>query len=280
MNQEHIKQTTKVTWGTNPAGWTFGQGYTTGSKEFFESVLNNRFTYECDWFQDVIDFTRFNNKKVLEIGCGAGYDAYQFCKQKADYTGIDITPENIILTKKHLSYYNFDANILEMDAENLPFPESSFDYVFSFGVLHHTPNIEKALANIYHVLKPNGEAQIIIYNKHSVFYLLSVVLFDWILGFKFLKMSLKDRRSKIEFTTSNALPLVNVYSKKDICSLMKKSGLIIIKTDVRKLVREDLPYIPLIGRLYKYIPNSWLQIVGKKFGWYISVRAIKRGTHE
>lgn len=272
---EDIKNSTKKVWGASPAGSAYGKQYQPGSKDFFEAVLEKRFSYELDWLDGIVDFKRFNGKKVLEVGCGAGYDAYQFCKHGADYTGIDIVPENPVLTQKHLEFYGFKATAIEMDAEKLTLDDNTFDYVFSFGVLHHTPNIRKALQHIYNVLKVGGECQIIVYNKHSIFYWLTLVLSVWILRGKFLKMSLKDMRSKIEYTQSDALPLVNVYSKRQICKLMKEAGFSIIKTDIRKLLAEDLPSIPLIRKMYKYIPKRFLDVLGKKFGWYVSVRAVK-----
>lgn len=269
-----IKENTKAVWGASPAGWTFGKGYEKGSKEFFDAVVKKRFIYECDWLDEIVDFKRHAGKKVLEIGCGAGYDAYMFCKHGALYTGIDITPDNSVITKKHLAFYGYEPVTLEADAEKISF-KNEFDYVYSFGVLHHVPDIEKALKNIFAALKPGGEAQIIVYHKNSIFYRISLAFADWFLGGKFRKMTLADRLSQIEYTTSDAKPLVRVYSRREIQNLMKHAGFMVQKIEVRKLVHEDLPDIPVIRRLYKYIPDSWLKFLGKKFGWYVSVRATK-----
>lgn len=274
IEKDQIKNTSKSVWGASPAGWTFGQGYQKGTKEFFEAVLHKRFTWECDWLDDIVDFKRFNNKKVLEVGCGAGYDAYQFCKHGALYTGIDITPDNPIIAKKHLSYYGYEADIQEMDVESLSLIKQ-FDYVYSFGVLHHTPDMQKALQNMYNSLKIGGEIQIIVYHKYSIFYLLNVVIFTWIIKLKFLKMSLKTVRSHIEYSTNQERPLVNVYSKRQLKTMLQKAGFVIIKTEVRKLVTEDLPGIPFIMKLYKFIPSIVLQKLSHYFGWYLSVRALK-----
>jgi len=274
MDNETIKEATKIVWGTNPAGWAYGNGFKKGTKEFFESVLHRRFTQECDWMDEIVHFDRFKGKKVLEIGCGAGYDAYQFCKHGAHYTGIDITPDNPIIAKKHLAFFGYDAQFLEMDAENVSLQER-FDYVFSFGVLHHTPNILKALQKIHAVLKDDGEAQIIVYHKYSIFYILNLMVCDWFLRGKFLKMSLKDRLAQIEVTQSDAQALVNVYSKKEFHALCKKAGFKIIKTDVRKLTIEDLPEIPLLKYCYRFIPKRFLYLLSKRWGWYLSVRMVK-----
>lgn len=274
MDNHKVKEATKIVWGTNPAGWSYGNGYKKGTKEFFESVLKRRFTEECEWMDEIVHFERFRGKKVLEIGCGAGYDAYQFCHHGALYTGIDLTPDNPLIAKKHLSYFNYDATFLEMDVEELNL-QDTYDFVFSFGVLHHTPNIVQALKNIRCVLKNNGEAQIIVYHKNSIFYILSMILYDWIMKFKFLRMSLKDRRSEMEVTNSGAKALVNIYSAKEFHKICQQAGFKVIKTDIRKLVRDDLPGFPIIKYLYRYIPNSWLYALSKKFGAYLSVRLVK-----
>ena len=100
-------------------------------------------------------------------------------------------------------------------------------------------------------------------------------MYEWLLKGKFLKTSLREFRSTIEFTTSTARPLVNVYSKKEFHRLCKEAGFQVIKTHIRKLERADLPGIPYVMKLYKFIPESWLDFIAKKFGWYLSVRIIK-----
>lgn len=270
-----IKEATKQVWGTSPAGWIFGDGHEFGSKEFFEAVLKKRFSYEVPWLDHIVCFKRFNGKKVLEIGCGGGYDAYQFCAAGADYTGIDITPQNPLNASKHISYYGYKARFLELDAEHLNFNEE-FDYIYSFGVLHHTPDMQKVLSNCYKALKQGGEVQVIVYNKWSLFYCLTVVLYEWILKFNCRRRSLKEQRSMIESTESNHRPLVNVYSKRELQKLLKQSGFTVIKSDIRKLVQEDLPGPKFIRKLYSLIPESLLNFLGRYIGWYVSVRAVKK----
>jgi SAM-dependent methyltransferase len=276
MNESmKAKEAAKAVWGTSPAGWIFGNNHALGSKPYFDAVLEKRFSYECDWLDEIVKFKRFKGKKVLEIGCGAGYDAYQFCKQGADYTGIDITPANPLLTRQHLSYYGYSPKTFEMDVESMEF-DQEFDQIYSFGVLHHVPNMQKAINNCYEAIVPGGEAQIIVYNKYSIFYLFSVVFAVWLLRGKFLYRSLAEQRGHIEYSTSGQLPLVNVYSKRAMKNMLTKAGFEIIQTDVRKLVHEDLPGLPIVHRLYKYIPQHVLSRIGRYAGWYISIRALKK----
>ncbi len=274
-NNLSIKEATKSVWGASPAGSSYAKEYAKGTKEFFQTALNKRSTEECPWLNEIVNFKQFKNKEVLEIGCGVGFDAYQFCKYGALYTGIDITPENPLLTKKHLAFYDYHPQAYEMDTEQLSLNNGTYDFVYSFGVLHHTPNFEKAIKNIYHALKDDGEAQIIVYHKHSIFYVISLALCDWLFTKKVFTMTLQERLSLIEYTTSSAKPLVRVYSKKELHRLLKKAGFRIIQTDIRKLIHEGLPYIRFISKSFKFIPKSWLNFLGKRFGWYISVRMVK-----
>lgn len=269
-----VKESSKQVWGASPAGWTFGQSYKPGTKEFFDSVIAKRFSYEVPWLDEIVQFKRFVGKSVLEIGSGCGYDAYQFCKNGANYTGIDITPENPIAAKKHLSYYGYDATFLEMDVEKMQFAEQ-FDYIYTFGVLHHTPDMKAALKNCYRSLKPNGEIQIIVYNKWSIFYIATVFFVEWLCKGNWRKRTLAEQRSLIEYSTQKVLPLVNVYSARQLKRLLNESQFKVERIEKRKLTAEDLPKIRWITRLYKYIPQKFLDSVGRYFGWYLSLRAIK-----
>lgn len=274
-NSQELKKAARNVWGASPAGWVYGQGYAKGTKDFFEAVIKKRFSYEVDWLDEIVNFDRFKNKKVLEIGCGAGYDAFMFCKAGVHYTGIDITPENPPLALKHLSHYGFQPTIVEMDAEKMTFSEE-FDYVYSFGVLHHTPDMQEAFKRVYKSLKKNGEFQVILYHKHSIFYIFSVMITEWILKGKFRKWSLAYQRSLIEYSEAQSHPLVNVYSKKELLNLLKKAGFVQHTVNIRKLLHEDLPNIPFVRIFYRFIPTFFLKKIGTILGWYISVRCYKK----
>ena len=114
-----IKTSTKKVWGASPAGSTSSKAKPK-TKEFFEEAFKYRAEYEQPWLYEVVPFESFKNKKVLEIGCGAGFDAYNIVREGAVYTGIDITPENIDRTKTHLKLMGYDVKAFEHDAEQLP----------------------------------------------------------------------------------------------------------------------------------------------------------------
>ena len=273
MSSYDGKEAARQVWGASPAGWVYGEGAALGTKEYFENVIRKRSTYELPWLSEVFPFDKTRGRRVLEVGCGAGYDAYEFCRNGANYTGIDITPENIERTKKHLRLVGFDADTRLGDAENLEFSNESFDLTFSNGVLHHIPNIRKGFDEIHRILKPRGEFWLTLYHKNSVFYRLSICLWAHILKGGFRKLSLEERRSLIEYTASDAMPIVNVYSKAEVQELVQQARFSIEFIGCRKLVHEDFP--GTIARLIRPVPQKLLDRLGHVFGWYVVVRARK-----
>lgn len=120
---------------------------------------------------DVFNYEQCAGKKVLEVGCGMGSHAWRFAKFAKEFYAIDLSIKSVQLTRKRFSFHGFGAGgILEADAENLPFRDDSFDLVFSNGVIHHSPNTQRAVDEIYRVLKPTGKTIVMIYNKSSIFY--------------------------------------------------------------------------------------------------------------
>lgn len=125
----------------------------------------------------VFNYELCRSKKVLEVGCGMGSHAWRFARFAKEFYAIDLSPKSIELTKRRFRLHNLNADgIREGDAENLPFKANYFDFVYSNGVIHHTPNTQKAADEIYRVLKPGGKTVVMIYNKNSIFYWFDLML--------------------------------------------------------------------------------------------------------
>ena len=118
-------------------------------------------------------------KRVLEVGPGAGGHSALFSRHGAVVTAIDITPLRAKATAAKFRLLGPDAEgcrAMQGDAEALPFDDGSFDIVYSNGVLHHTPSTEKALDEVFRVLKPGGRAVIMLYCKDSWHYWINMWL--------------------------------------------------------------------------------------------------------
>lgn len=106
--------------------------------------------------------------KTLEIGVGLGADHQSFAEGGADLHGIDLTDRAIDHTAKRLALFGLQSQLAVGDAEHLPFPDDTFDIVYSWGVLHHSPDTPKAFQEVRRVLRPGGIARIMIYSKWSL----------------------------------------------------------------------------------------------------------------
>jgi ubiquinone/menaquinone biosynthesis C-methylase UbiE len=113
-------------------------------------------------------FDKATNLAVLEIGVGLGADHQHFAQAGAKLSGCDLTPRAIERTQQRLALFGFSSNLQVADAENLPYSDASFDIVYSWGVIHHSPNTPLAVKEIERVLRPGGQARVMIYHTHSM----------------------------------------------------------------------------------------------------------------
>lgn len=265
MSEIDAKDRARRTWGSTPTGAANFEGLKPGSREFFERSLVFRSRIEQPWLPELIPFHTMGCLNVLEIGFGPGFDALTFMSHNAIYSGIDITPENVERTKRHLGYFGFTPDVREADAESLPFADRSFDVVYSNGVLHHTPSIEKAFSEIARVLRPGGEFYVILYHRNSIFARVSSVLDAAI-----RLIPIRDRFRNLEHNEACESPLVNLYSRKEVADMLVRAGFGVKRIDVRKLLPEDMPlFTPPLSLIYRSIPQSVYNFIGKMFGWYV-----------
>ena len=105
---------------------------------------------------------------MLEIGVGLGADHKQFAEAGADLWGIDLAERAVEHTRQRMAAFGLMSHLAVGDAENLDFPDETFDRVYSWGVLHHSPDTSKAIAEVFRVLKRGGGASIMIYHKWNM----------------------------------------------------------------------------------------------------------------
>lgn len=258
---EAIKQ-----WTNDPCGAVYAEKYEEGSKEFFEALGKYRYEIYAPWLRILIDKINVKDKLVLER-CGMGNDLLCFAQNRAKVIGIDLVPKHLELAKRLFStyYVGHSASFCRMDAELLGFASNSVDLVFSFGVLHHTPNILEAISEVYRVLKPGGMAVIGLYHKNSWHYWINLMLIQGLVKRKLLKMSVDELLStSVEFSRSRAKPLVKVYSKGECKQLFRDFSEVKIKTYHWK--SDQIP------KIEKFLPT----FLPSFLGWYIFIFAQRR----
>ncbi len=125
--------------------------------------------YELEpYIENFAGFADSHNLKILEVGVGLGADHQRFAQAGAQMTGIDLTERAVEHTSKRLGLFGLKSDLRVADAESLPFGDESFDFVYSWGVLHHSPNTERAINEVWRVLRLGGRARVMIYHKHSL----------------------------------------------------------------------------------------------------------------
>jgi ubiquinone/menaquinone biosynthesis C-methylase UbiE len=121
-------------------------------------------------FSLFVDFDTLADQDVLEVGCGSGIAAQMFAEAHADLTAVDLTPWAVATTRARLAAFDLDGEVIEADGEALPFENESFDLVFSWGVIHHSSNMDRALSELVRVCRSGGELVLMVYHRRSFFY--------------------------------------------------------------------------------------------------------------
>jgi len=133
----------------------------------YESQAMKRYELE-PYIPEFADFEGAKDQRILEIGVGLGADHVRFAKAGAELYGVDLTERAIEHTSRRLTVYGLSSKLRVGDAEHLEFPDGYFDRVYSWGVLHHSPSTQEAIHEVFRVLKPGGQAQVMIYHKWSL----------------------------------------------------------------------------------------------------------------
>lgn len=165
--QNHNIHDVRAFWEGNPL-FSGESRFPVGSREFFEEHSK---TIIADCFAGRVDERIYpsgdNKADVLDLGCGPGFWVVSLAQHGAKkITGADLTEKALELARCRCEVYNIDATLRQENAENLTFPDESFTHVNCQGVIHHTPNTERCVAEIARVLKPGGSATISVYFRH------------------------------------------------------------------------------------------------------------------
>ena len=201
------------------------------SKEYFNEVSKKRYFVEGH-IKNFVNFKKWKNKKVLEIGFGIGTDAIEFLKNGAKYNGIELSDKSHEITKKRIKIFNFKADSLIFDeAENLSkhfSKKNNFDLIYSFGVLHHSSSLQKCLSEIYKIMSPKTELKVMLYAKNS---------------YKYMMM----KKKLLRYEAQKNVPVIDFYDLADIKKLFSKFKL--------KEVRQDFifPYKIIPYKKNKYV---------------------------
>jgi len=269
-NHAAIKNNTISNWIKDPCGSSTSDKKKL-SKEYFDEIGENRYASH-PWILEDINSFGLDNKMVLEIGFGLGTDHYSMACKGGIMHGIDMGPTNSEYTKTRFRLYKHKTRLTLGDAEILPFRDASFDFIYSFGVIHHSPDTQKIVSEARRVLKPGGKVYFTVYHKHSLFFWRTIFFYNYLLGQGWKKRTLRQQISLVERPNSNENLLVKLYNKNQFKNLFKDYAF--VKAYVTHFVPGDLNRI---GNFFNEPnkPRPFFTRLGKWFGWYVVVKATK-----
>jgi ubiquinone/menaquinone biosynthesis C-methylase UbiE len=223
-----------------------------------------KFRYDLqDYMHDSFRFHDWAGKKVLEVGCGSGIDSMEFARHGAIVTATDITDNAIALTKKLTKETGYKVDVVQTPAFDLPFPDDCFDCVYSYGVLHHIPEVEKKIDEISRVLRKDGMLLAMLYNKNSLLYAYSVIfrhgIQDKLLtGQNYTESDLVSRYSE----RNEGCPYTKAYTKEEAREFFSKWF-----KNVEVTVRFNVIDTDKQRKVKLGLDDSW------ELGWHLVVRA-------
>lgn len=255
-----------------------------GSREFFERAdatfyrWNEPLHAPEGRFARLFDYESYRGKRVLEVGCGMGCMAMNWAQHGAHVTAVDLNPVAVTQTRRRFELFGLDGEIQEVDGERLPFGDATFDYVYSWGVLHHTPGTEAAIDELHRVLKGGGRAGVMLYNRESLLYRIIV---RWQEGFVNLErrwldeLALASRYADGDRREGNphTWPVTRGEIERDLFRAFAEVKIRVLGTDVPNVLN-------ILGNELgtKVMPGAAVRALARRWGWSLWTTARRGGA--
>jgi SAM-dependent methyltransferase len=231
-----------------------------GTKKYFNEVEARKYFVEPH-IPEFAEFEKWRGLRVLEVGCGIGTDATNFIRAGAIYTGVELSSESLAIAKQRLDVFDLEGTLLEGNAESLDelFKGEQFDLIYSFGVLHHTPNFVKALLAIRSLCHKDTVFKFMVYAKDS-----------W-----------KSHMIEIGLDQPEAqfgCPIANTYGEAELRSLLNNTGFQTTSIGQDHIfpfkVEKYVGYQYEKEDWFQAMPDSMFSALEKKLGWHLLVTAV------
>ena len=283
----------KSFWNKNPCGSKYSSKKI--KREYYQEIEQHRYD-KIRSIKEMANFKNFNNKKILEIGCGVGTDGRQFTKNGAIYTGINIDDNSTQHAITNFDSFDLIGKFHTMNAEKLKLDDGIFDHVYSHGVIHHSPKTDLIVNEMFRVLVPGGTVNVMVYNKSSINYYFEIMFlrkifrnllfipkspriiskltgFDYDLLIKHKNILTNRKLTHQEWISINTdgpdCPLAKVYTKKEAEQMFHNAGFVNVEQQVRYFNKSHYSFVG------KMIPNFVADILGKWAGWHRWISASK-----
>jgi ubiquinone/menaquinone biosynthesis C-methylase UbiE len=245
-----------------------------GSREYFDEVEARKYFVEPH-IPGFAEHARWKGKRVLEVGCGIGTDSINFARAGAELTAVDLSGESLRIAQQRAGVMGVEDRIefIQANAEELTSAVSGrdFDLVYSFGVIHHTPRPERALAEMRTLAAPGGTLKLMVYHRHSWKVL-------WILaseghGRFWNADELIARYSEAE----TGCPVTYSYTRREARELVEQHGFQVNEVSVDHVfpyrVRDYVEYRYVKEPYFRWMPEPLFRAFERQFGWHLMVTA-------
>ena len=230
-----------------------------GTKEYFDEVEKRKYFVEPH-IPSFAQFDKWKGKKVLEVGCGIGTDTINFARAGAFVTAVDLSDDSLSLARERAKVFGLDQQIrfYQGNAEELGtvVPVESFDLVYSFGVIHHTPNPSNAIAQLRRYMTASSELRLMLYAKNSWKNIM-------------IEMGLDQPEAQ------SGCPVAFTYTEDEVKDLLQGFTVFELKQDhifpfvVEKYVKYEYEIVPWFASM----PKNMFAALEKKLGWHMLVTA-------
>jgi 2-polyprenyl-3-methyl-5-hydroxy-6-metoxy-1,4-benzoquinol methylase len=245
-----------------------------GSKEYFDEVEARKYLVEPH-IPAFADFERWRGRRVLEVGCGIGTDSINFARAGADLTAVELSGESLSIAAQRAEVMGVGDRIrfVQANAEELTsaLEEEPFDLVYSFGVVHHTPHPERALAKMRALTAPGGILKLMVYHRRSwkVF---------WIVaahgrGRFWNADEVIAKHSEAE----TGCPVTFAYTRGQACELVERSGFRVQDLHVDHVfpyrIRDYVQFRYVKEPYFRWMPEPLFRAFERRLGWHLLVTA-------
>jgi ubiquinone/menaquinone biosynthesis C-methylase UbiE len=244
-------------WNEQPCG-TRDNPHPPDSPAYFEWVEQARDTRE-PFIARFARWPAWRGRRVLEMGVGAGTDFVKFARAGAHVTGVDLSERSAALARTRVRGERRRAQVAISDVENLPFPDATFDFVYSWGVIHHTQDTPAAAREIVRVLRPGGQFAVMIYHRRSLLCLQAYLVYGLGRGRPFRSIDDIAREHLESYGTK-------VYTRRAAAALFP--GIPVTITNVLT------PYDVRIGRT-RFLPAAVRRLIPDYLGYFLVIEGQK-----
>ena len=258
------KEDVREFWNADPCGTRYLEGI-----EDFQAHAHARYELEPYIF-DFAQFESARGKKVLEIGVGMGADYLEWLKAGAVATGVDLSAASIERARRRCQLAGFQPDLRVADAEHLPFADDSFDVVYSYGVMHHSPDTAQCVSEARRVLKPGGQARIMVYHHPSITGAMLWLRYGLMRG-KSLRQSVFDHLESPgtkTYTRDEALRLMSGFSDVETRLVFSPGDLLLHQPSARF-------QSGFYRWVWKFFPRGLVRRFGRGWGLFLLITATK-----